>query len=756
MKMFIILLVFTSTLYSKNVLIINSYSPVSAWTNAQLNSIIKTLSKDKSIKIYVEFMNTKVFKPTKKSNQNLLDFFHKKYKNLYFDAIVTTDDYALNFIRSNQKHVLFKQSKYFFSGVNNLALAKILKKDIFTGIFEEKDPLGNLLLARKIKKNLETIYLIGDKTITSNKIMEEYKSKYKNIKDIDFIYLDYANIEDINSKLRFYNKNSVLMLMVFAAFKKNGKHINNLFALDTLADVYKEPMLTHDNVYTHLENTNIIGGSCINGEKSGEIVAKDVIKYFSGVKIIDIPFKFTEGNNLFINEKNLNKFGFTVEDLHLNLPIVVNRNNSFYNLYRTRINSFIILGLLLCILVYVYVRNKQYEALNKLNKKINDFNNTLEDKVSIQVEEIKKSTDLFKTIFNTVKNGVAILDLDSNFILVNDEYKRITGLEKQEFYNTSCLEITHRSNQNEFRKIIREIQWNNYHNIFIKQYIDKDKRSIDIMLDIFLMPDKKSILVVAKDITKQNKHKREQKQKDEQLLQQSRLAQMGEMISMIAHQWRQPLGAIGSAIISMKLQLRSSSINFTNKQETKEYLIKLDKKYDNINEYVQFLSATIDDFRNFFKPNKEKEKINIILPIKKALKIVEVPLKDKNITIKTSYENTGNVLIYSSELTQVILNILKNAEDNFLEKQISAAEISINVKKVQSNFVINISDNGKGIKKELLSKIFDPYFSTKLDKNGAGLGLYMSKIIIEEHNMGKLVAINTKEGIEFIIKLPCS
>ena len=407
-------------------------------------------------------------------------------------------------------------------------------------------------------------------------------------------------------------------------------------------------------------------------------------------------------------------------------------------------------------MVYVYVRNKQYEALNKLNKKINDFNNTLEDKVSIQVEEIKKSTDLFKTIFNTVKNGVAILDLDSNFILVNDEYKRITGLEKQEFYNTSCLEITHKSNQNEFKKIIKEIQWNNYHNIFIKQYIDKDKRSIDIMLDIFLMPDKKSILVVAKDITKQNKHKREQKQKDEQLLQQSRLAQMGEMISMIAHQWRQPLGAIGSAIISMKLQLRSSSINFTNKQETKEYLIKLDKKYDNINEYVQFLSATIDDFRNFFKPNKEKEKINIILPIKKALKIVEVPLKDKNITIKTFYESTGKVLIYSNEITQVILNILKNAEDNFIEKQISGAEISINVKKVQSDFIINISDNGKGIKKELLSKIFDPYFSTKLDKNGAGLGLYMSKIIIEEHNMGKLVAINTKEGIEFIIKLPCS
>jgi len=237
-------------------------------------------------------------------------------------------------------------------------------------------------------------------------------------------------------------------------------------------------------------------------------------------------------------------------------------------------------------------------------------------------------------------------------------------------------------------------------------------------------------------------------------MEQSRLAQMGEMISMIAHQWRQPLGAIGSAIIGLKLQIRSKRIDFTKKNEVDTYFKGLDTQYDSVNEYVQFLSATIDDFRNFFKPNKEKENINILLPIKKALQIVEVSLKNQNIEVISNYLNSGDILIYSNELTQVILNILKNAEDNFMEKDIQSAKIIICTSKSSTHYKITISDNGGGISPNLLSKIFDPYYSTKQGKNGTGLGLYMSKIIIEEHNDGDLSAKNTQEGIEFTIKLP--
>ena len=226
------------------------------------------------------------------------------------------------------------------------------------------------------------------------------------------------------------------------------------------------------------------------------------------------------------------------------------------------------------------------------------------------------------------------------------------------------------------------------------------------------------------------------------LQQQTRLAQMGEMISMIAHQWRQPLGSISSVVIGIQINLMSGMYNFKVQKDRDEFLKFLDKKFNKINTYVQFLSATVDDFRNFFKPNKGKEMVSLTTPIKKALAIVKSSMKNKNIDVNTDFKTDDELLLYQNELMQVILNILKNSEDNFLEKKILNPKINIITKKINNKYIISISDNGGGIKEEILSKIFDPYFSTKDEKNGTGLGLYMSKIMIEEHNKGSLSVKN--------------
>ena len=226
------------------------------------------------------------------------------------------------------------------------------------------------------------------------------------------------------------------------------------------------------------------------------------------------------------------------------------------------------------------------------------------------------------------------------------------------------------------------------------------------------------------------------------LQQQTRLAQMGEMISMIAHQWRQPLGSISSVVIGIQVDLMSGMYNFKVQKDRDEFLKFLDKKFNKINTYVQFLSATVDDFRNFFKPNKGKEMVSLTTPIKKALAIVKSSMKNKNIDVNTDFKTDDELLLYQNELMQVILNILKNSEDNFLEKKILNPKINIITKKINNKYIISISDNGGGIKEEILSKIFDPYFSTKDEKNGTGLGLYMSKIMIEEHNKGSLSVKN--------------
>jgi len=242
------------------------------------------------------------------------------------------------------------------------------------------------------------------------------------------------------------------------------------------------------------------------------------------------------------------------------------------------------------------------------------------------------------------------------------------------------------------------------------------------------------------------------------LLQQSRLAQMGEMISMIAHQWRQPLGAIGSAIVGMKFQLKENKINFKNQDELEQYLISVDKKYDDIEKYTNFLSETITDFRNFYKQDKDKELISLTDIIEKSLSIIEASINTRNIKIVKNYNVDKELLVYKNEIIQVIINIIKNAEDNFKDSLVKntnlvAPEIILQTRKEKYNYIISICDNGGGISEEILEKIFDPYFSTKDEKNGTGLGLYMSKIMIEDRNGGDLKVRNIPNGVCFEIVL---
>jgi signal transduction histidine kinase len=166
---------------------------------------------------------------------------------------------------------------------------------------------------------------------------------------------------------------------------------------------------------------------------------------------------------------------------------------------------------------------------------------------------------------------------------------------------------------------------------------------------------------------------------------------------------------------------------------------------------VQFLSTTIDDFRNFFKPDKSAEMVPLNTPVEKALQIVGVSMKNKGTELETIFDSKDEVEIFQNETMQVILNILKNAEDNFVDKNISNPKIIITTSRKDNEFKITIQDNGGGIPEDIIGNIFDPYFSTKNEKNGTGLGLYMSKTIIEEHHDGRLSVSNQNDGACFEI-----
>jgi PAS domain S-box-containing protein len=237
------------------------------------------------------------------------------------------------------------------------------------------------------------------------------------------------------------------------------------------------------------------------------------------------------------------------------------------------------------------------------------------------------------------------------------------------------------------------------------------------------------------------------REKDELMLLQSRQAAMGEMIGNIAHQWRQPLNAIGLMVYDLTDAFRFGEL-------TEEYL---DRSETDIKSVLEHMSRTIDDFRNFFKPNKEKLSFRLEVVIKTAVSFLDATLKNSGIRLITELDKDIVLFGYPSEFAQVLLNIINNAKDALIETKPENPVIRITgINNNGENAEVKIIDNGGGVPSPILHKIFDPYFTTKEQGKGTGVGLYMSKTIVERNMNGTLDVINTGNGVEFIIKVPIS
>ncbi|AXX88193.1 signal transduction sensor histidine kinase [Malaciobacter marinus] len=241
--------------------------------------------------------------------------------------------------------------------------------------------------------------------------------------------------------------------------------------------------------------------------------------------------------------------------------------------------------------------------------------------------------------------------------------------------------------------------------------------------------------------------------KDKKMIQQSRFAALGEMIGNIAHQWRQPLSAISSTASSMQLQME---LGINQKED-------IEKSYESIITYVEFLTQTIEDFRNFFKEDKEKSEFDIQKILKNSLSITAASYKDRNIDVLTNFKEDINITFgFPNELSQVFLNILSNAKDAFTNNKIKTPQVTINIFEKDAYNIIEIIDNAGGIDIKNIEKIFDPYFTTKHQTQGTGIGLYMSKEIIQKHMNGllnvenRIITVNntTYKGACFTILLP--
>ncbi|MBS4096975.1 MAG: PAS domain S-box protein [Sulfuricella sp.] len=377
---------------------------------------------------------------------------------------------------------------------------------------------------------------------------------------------------------------------------------------------------------------------------------------------------------------------------------------------------------------------------------------------------LKKSEAFLRTLFDTAGEGIWVIDFNCVTVKSNRAMMEMLGIDESEFLYRSIFDFVDQENAAIVRAKTEYSQSGGAGQRYEVTLLRPDGGSIICQFHTAPLFDEVGNIMGAfalvSDITERKRVEAElrklsealearvldeaakSREKDLLLIQQSRFAAMGEMIGNIAHQWRQPLNALGILLGNIK-----DAWKF--KELTSEYM---QESVGTGWQLIQKMSTTIDDFRNFFKPNREKVIFNLRSSVEEALSLVETSLVHHSIEVLL--ESGGDVMAlgFPNEFSQVLLNIIGNAKDALLEREIIPGRISIRLDAHHGQAHVTIADNGGGIPEAILEKIFDPYFTTR--EKGTGIGLYMSKMIVENNMNGLLTVRNVGDGAEFEIIVP--
>lgn len=366
------------------------------------------------------------------------------------------------------------------------------------------------------------------------------------------------------------------------------------------------------------------------------------------------------------------------------------------------------------------------------------------------ITELKSALERFDLAINGTRDGLWDWNLITNEIYFSPRWKTMLGYSDEELPNAleTWSALVHPDDLSDAEAAIEisianpEIVYENIHRLRHKEghYIWNLDRG-----QVIFDETNQAVRMVGfhTDITQRQLLLEEIRTTQDLMITQSRHAAMGEMIGMIAHQWRQPLSTMSMVINNMLIDLDLDGLEPEQCKKSGEEILALS----------DYLSKTIDVFRNFFRPDKEKEATFIIDILSEAESMIGSSLHNHNIVLELVNESEGSVSIYSREMLQVLINILNNAKEALVSNEVQNKKINVRVFDEDGHVVVQLCNNGGNIPPEVIPHIFDPYFSTKDEKTGTGLGLYMSKTIIEKHLNGSIGVENTEDGVCFTIRL---
>ena len=708
-------------LNTKNILILNSYHKGFQWSDDVIDGIEEVLYNT-DVETTVLYMDSKRISSNEYNNQ-IINFYKTQLENQKYDLILAIDKFAYQFSIKNYNK-LFNDTPLLFVGLEKFdkkdPLIHAFEKKVY-GILEERKISYIIKMINRLIPKLKTLYIINDQSSSGD---DTESFIYKSIKEVkgkfEIKYIKKSTIKELKDKFSENNVEEAIFFIRFYNDKTGRLHKNSEIA--EMINTFNLPVFVTDTLFIA---NGPVGGKLVQVKKLGINSGKMAMKILSDEYISSNIITDNAHINMF-DYKKVKQFKLKPENLNVEFEYV-NTPITLFEEYREFMNFIIIMIPILFLLITILIYNLYFRIKNsKLLRNQIEFNKALLNIVENPIVWQNNSGE-------TIESNSKFIELMNFPCPSNKDIKLIDYINGSDSKNLIKSLDAFMTNTDVGHEIILQDNNNAEHIYFIhyKEYAEN-------------LYNNSGTVTIFTEITKERQARLEKDKQQDFMIQQSKLAEIGEIFSSIAHQWKAPLVEI-STIAQEQLYLDNNPI-------------KEDNLYvDDIMKQVTYMTETINDFQSFIMPSHRKTIFNINDAVVKMMDIINHNMKYNYINVDINVKQNTKLMIcgYRNELMQALLNIVNNAKDKILKnKNKSKGFIQINIKNLENFVQVEIEDNGGGIPEKNIPMIFDPYFTTKED--GHGIGLYMAKLIIEDKMNGKISVINTTNGAKFIIRLEVS
>ncbi|MFY9075488.1 ATP-binding protein [Malaciobacter mytili] len=713
-NLFLFITLFNTFLFAqfeKNILILNSYHRGFLYSDNIIKGIENSFYKTDEIDVNVLYMDYKRVNQKGYLNK-LLELYSLQLKNKQYDTIIAIDKFAYDFAIKN-KDKLFNNIPLIYTGIETLSEKLPLNH---YSVLSKRDITENIKFINRVMPKLKKLYIINDSLSyeKTNLLVEEaLKDKRKRF---EIEYIEKSTLEEITKKFSTFKQNEAIFFIKF--YEDKTKKLNKDNQIERLIHNIKLPIFITDDLFL---TKGVVGGKLVPitklGNVSGKLALDILAKKQNNLKnnkiYIDYDYKF---DSLKLREFNISPYYF------YNKYEIINKPLDFFQRHRDLLEILFLLFPLLVLLVIGLLHNIYYRRKTE---------NLLKERIEFD-----------ETLLNAIESPIFWQNSEGKIVDFNTKFCSMIDIPAQNLYFSRLKKFRTNKHVGRLLEVLEKYERNpqkysqftfvnkNFEKkvLLIKQATYKND-GIDL-----------GLVTIFTDITKEIEIEKEKERNQEFLIQQSKLAEIGEIFSAIAHQWKAPLVEITT------IAQESFYANGENNKENESYV-------KDIMTQVKYMNDTINDFQDFIKPSNKKTTFDIYEAITSLLKIVEHNIKFNYIKVDITLKENTNVRVYGyrNEFMQSFLNIINNAKDELVKKDFKNRSIKIEIFNDQNKLFVNIKDNAGGIDEKNIENIFNPYYSTK--ESGSGIGLYMAKVIIEDKMHGKITVRNTKVGACFTIIL---